>query len=231
MGWKIERCGKNVMGTSDMVRVYADKEIVISYDPRRCIHAAECTHGLPAVFDNACRPWIMPSRARADEIAVVISKCPSGALHFTRLDGGSTEISPDDNTIVPTPMGPLCVRGRIQLRSAKGSLIVEDTRLTLCRCGHSHSKPFCDNSHRDSGFDDPGAVAEGGEPPTTKDGLSLTASLNGPLLAEGAFTLRDAAGRGQYQAANGELCRCGGSGNKPFCDGTHERIGFRSEES
>ena len=159
------------MGMSDMVRVYADKEIVISYDPRRCIHAAECTRGLPAVFDKARRPWIMPNGASADEIAAVITKCPSGALHFTRLDGGAAEISPEDNTIVPAPMGPLCVWGRIQLRSADGSLIVKDTRLTLCRCGQSHNKPFCDNSHRAAGFDDPGAVPDGGAPPTTKDGL------------------------------------------------------------
>jgi CDGSH-type Zn-finger protein/uncharacterized Fe-S cluster protein YjdI len=219
------------MGMSDKVREYADKEIVISYDARRCIHAAECTRGLPAVFDNARRPWIMPSGANADEIAEVITKCPSGALHFTRLDGGEAETSPEDNTIVPNPGGPLCVRGRIQLRSADGSLIVKDTRLTLCRCGKSHNKPFCDNSHRAAGFDDPGSVAESGGPTATKDGLSLTASLNGPLLAEGAFILRGAGGQGQYQATNGELCRCGGSGNKPFCDGTHQRIGFRSEES
>lgn len=219
------------MGMSDMVRVYFDKEIVISYDPLRCIHAAECTHGLPAVFDDARRPWIMPSGAGTDEIAVVIAKCPSGALHFTRLDGGAAQISPEDNTIVPTPMGPLRVSGRIQLRAADGSLIVKDTRLMLCRCGQSHNKPFCDNSHRDSGFDDPGIVTEGGGPLATKDGLSLTASLNGPLLAEGAFILRGVDGHCQYQATDCELCRCGGSENKPFCDGTHQRIGFRSEES
>ena len=219
------------MGMSDMVRVYADKEIVVGYDSRRCIHTAECTRGLPAVFDNACRPWIMPSGASADEIAAVIAKCPSGALHFTQLNGAAAEASPENNTIEPTPRGPLCVRGRVLLRSANGSLIVRDTRLTLCRCGQSHNKPFCDNSHFAAGFDDPGVVADGGEPPATDDGLSITASLNGPLLAEGAFLLRGAGGHGQYQATDGELCRCGGSGNKPFCDGTHQRIGFRSEES
>jgi CDGSH-type Zn-finger protein len=117
------------------------------------------------------------------------------------------------------------------LRSANGRLIVKDTRLTLCRCGQSHNKPFCDNGHRGAGFDDPGAVANGGGPPATVNGLLLTASLNGPFVADGAFILRGADGQGQYQATNCELCRCGGSGNKPFCDGTHERIGFRSEES
>jgi CDGSH-type Zn-finger protein len=35
---------------------------------------------------------------------------------------------------------------------------IEDTRLALCRCGQSHNKPFCDNTHRDVGFEDPGDV-------------------------------------------------------------------------
>ena len=131
------------MGMSDVVRAYADKEIVISYDPRRCIHAAECTRGLPAVFDNARRPWIMPSGARADEIAAVIAKCPSGALHFTRHNGGDVETPTEHTSITVRPGGPLYVRGLVQLQSANGSVILNDTHLALCRCGQSHNKPFC----------------------------------------------------------------------------------------
>lgn len=148
---------------NDTVRHYADETIDISYDARRCIHAAECVRGLPAVFDTARRPWILPTGASADTIAAVIARCPSGALHFTRRDGGASETPPEPTTIVPTPSGPLYVRGRIQLRSADGSVIVEDTRLALCRCGQSRNKPFCDNSQRDAGFDDPGIIAVLGE--------------------------------------------------------------------
>jgi CDGSH-type Zn-finger protein len=57
-------------------------------------------------------------------------------------------------TIVPKKGGPLYVRGRVQLLAGDGSVIVEETRMTLCRCGRSGHKPFCDNSHRGSGFDD-----------------------------------------------------------------------------
>jgi uncharacterized Fe-S cluster protein YjdI/CDGSH-type Zn-finger protein len=142
----------------DKLRYYSDDKITISYDARRCIHVGECLRGLPAVFDTARRPWILPTGTDADAIASVIEKCPSGALHYTRLDGGASESSPEPNTIVPMPRGPLVVCGRVQLRAPDGSLIVEDTRLTLCRCGQSHNKPFCDNSHLDAGFDDPGAV-------------------------------------------------------------------------
>ena len=49
---------------------------------------------------------------------------------------------------------------------------------------------------------------------------------NGPLLVEGGCSLmsnegKELAGQGSYA-----LCRCGGSGKKPFCDGTHTKIGF-----
>src|SRR5262245_29692658 len=119
------------MDSKDQVRHYANDAIDISYDATRCIHAAECIRGLPAVFDTARRPWILPGGADPDAIAAVIAKCPSGALHFTRRDGGAAETGPEHTTIVPMPRGPLHVRGRVRLVSADGGVIVEDTRLTL----------------------------------------------------------------------------------------------------
>lgn len=148
------------METSDTIRHYVDDEIDISYDVHRCIHAAECIRGLPEVFDNSRRPWILPSAANADEIANVIAKCPSGALHFKRRDGGLSEIPEMPTTIEPTPGGPYYVRGLVQLRSADGGSVFEDVRMALCRCGQSRNKPFCDNSHFYSGFDGPGAVPQ-----------------------------------------------------------------------
>ncbi len=54
--------------------------------------------------------------------------------------------------------------------------------------------------------------------------------LNGPYLVRGPFTLVDAEG-GEFELPEGSavaLCRCGGSLNKPFCDGTHSRTGFEA---
>lgn len=144
---------------TDKIRHYSDDRIDISYDSSRCIHAAECVRGLPEVFDVGRRPWILPSGAGADAIAAVIGRCPSGALHYTRLDGGAPEASLEQQTIVPMPGGPLYVRGRVQLRTSDGSLIVQDTRVALCRCGKSGNQPFCDNSHSRAGFDAPGTAA------------------------------------------------------------------------
>ena len=129
---------------------------------RRCIAAAECISGLPAVFDNTRRPWIAPANASADEIAKVIVRCPSGALHFTRRDAGQAETPQEPTSIQPTSGGPYYVRGFVQLRSADGKSMIEDIRMALCRCGQSKNKPFCDNSHFSAGFDDPGAVPETG---------------------------------------------------------------------
>jgi CDGSH-type Zn-finger protein/uncharacterized Fe-S cluster protein YjdI len=218
---------------NETIRHYADDEIDISYDARRCIHAAECVRGLPVVFDTARRPWILPTAANSDAIAAVITRCPTGALHYTRRDGGTAEAPSEQPTIAPIADGPLYVRGCVQLRSADGNVIIEDMRLALCRCGQSHNKPFCDNSHRGSGFKDSGVVADGGvrAETETSDVLSITASANGPLLLEGPFVLQGAGGVGRYVGIDAELCRCGGSRNKPFCDGTHQKIGFRTEET
>jgi CDGSH-type Zn-finger protein len=52
---------------------------------------------------------------------------------------------------------------------------------------------------------------------------------DGPLQATGNLEICSGTGRTVSRTENARLCRCGGSGNKPFCDGTHARIGFRSE--
>ena len=55
----------------------------------------------------------------------------------------------------------------------------------------------------------------------------ICASENGPLLVTGGVRVLDAAGNVLYEGENAALCRCGGSSNKPFCDGTHRTNGFR----
>jgi uncharacterized Fe-S cluster protein YjdI/CDGSH-type Zn-finger protein len=54
----------------------------------------------------------------------------------------------------------------------------------------------------------------------------ITVKKNGPLLVEGGCSLRDSEGGVLAEEGPYALCRCGGSGKKPFCDGTHIKIGF-----
>ena len=111
-----------------------------------------CVRGLPKVFDPEARPWVVVDAADADAVAVAIESCPTGALHYRRLDGGRQEEPPTETTVEPRPNGPLFVRGPVRIVDPDGRLIREDTRVALCRCGASENKPFCDGSHRRIGF-------------------------------------------------------------------------------
>jgi CDGSH-type Zn-finger protein/uncharacterized Fe-S cluster protein YjdI len=133
-------------------RVYRNSAIAVLWEPKLCIHAGYCFRGLPEVFQPESRPWVKINEATADKIAEIVMTCPTGALHFERLDGGPQEPQTEQTTVNLRPNGPLYMRGKIRITGSGGQLIREDTRLALCRCGHSENKPFCDGSHRRVGF-------------------------------------------------------------------------------
>ena len=137
---------------SGVAREYSNDSIAVSWEPQYCIHTAICLKGLPEVFDAARRPWIEIDAADADDIAEVVMRCPTGALHFRRLDGGEHETAPEVTSVQPRTNGPLFLRGKIKIVDAQENVIREDTRIALCRCGQSSSKPFCDGTHRTVGF-------------------------------------------------------------------------------
>ena len=117
--------------------------------------------GLPQVFKPEARPWVAVDEGDADAIAATVETCPTGALHYRRLDGGPQEQAQEDTTVEPRPNGPLFVRGHVRIVDEDGQLIREDTRAALCRCGGSENKPFCDGSHRRIGFRTASDVADG----------------------------------------------------------------------
>jgi CDGSH-type Zn-finger protein/uncharacterized Fe-S cluster protein YjdI len=209
------------------VKRYTSDRIAVTFDGTRCIHAAECVRGLPAVFDTQKRPWIDPAQADADAIAAVVLRCPSGALHFERKDGGPAEAAPATNQVQVRADGPLYVRGDVRLVTADGELVLKETRMALCRCGQSQNKPFCDNSHRAAAFSDSGMVTtEDTAVVETAGEIVITLRGNGPLKLQGPFALVSGDGSSRTQASTAALCRCGASANKPFCDASHKRVGF-----
>jgi uncharacterized Fe-S cluster protein YjdI/CDGSH-type Zn-finger protein len=133
-------------------RVYEDERIRVLWEPSLCIHVGNCVRGLPEVFDPESRPWIRVGAAEADRIAETVATCPTGALHFERLDGGPQEEPAGGTVVEARPNGPLFLRGRIRIEDAEGNVVREDTRVALCRCGGSANKPFCDGTHRTNGF-------------------------------------------------------------------------------
>jgi uncharacterized Fe-S cluster protein YjdI/CDGSH-type Zn-finger protein len=133
-------------------RDYRNDRIEVTWEPAFCIHVAECLRGLPRVFDSWRRPWIDVDNGSPDEIAEVVQRCPTGALHFRRLDGGPQEAGPEETTVELRHDGPSFVRGKIRIEDPSGHVVREDTRVALCRCGGSEHKPFCDGTHRKIGF-------------------------------------------------------------------------------
>ena len=213
------------MTTRTKLHRYEGRGGIVTYDAKRCIHAAECVHGLPAVFDPNAKPWINPDGADAAALAAAVARCPSGALTIERPAGhiGST---PANNTATPTANGPMYLHGDIAVVSADGVLQTE-TRMALCRCGASGNKPYCDGSHTAAAFRDSGRLPadsiQGSTP--ARGRLTVTPLPNGPVKCEGPLTVMDSDGRATT-TDKAFLCRCGASGNKPFCDGTHKQIGF-----
>ena len=138
-----------------MRRTYRGSAIEVSFDLDTCVHIGECLRRLPETFALDGRPWISPDGASADEVAAVVERCPSGALQYRRLDGGPDEHAPHPPVVVPMRNGPLLVRGRVEVHHDDGTLEILP-RATLCRCGGSANKPFCDNTHLRNGFRAPG---------------------------------------------------------------------------
>ena len=215
---------------SDKLHEFEDAAIEVTWSKARCVHVAECVRGLPQVFQPGRRPWVMPDRAAADRVAEVVRRCPTGALHYERRDGGAPEAVPESNTVVPTPYGPLYLRGDIQVRGVDGATLLRDTRVALCRCGATKHAPVCDGSHWEAGFDDEGRIGTCDAAPVEETpGVPLRVTLEegGPLWLAGPFSLGGMGRRAAPPLRIGEawLCRCGRSGNKPFCDNSHEGIG------
>jgi CDGSH-type Zn-finger protein/uncharacterized Fe-S cluster protein YjdI len=214
------------------VHEYAGEAIDVTWDGIRCIHARECVKGLPNVFDVEQRPWIRPDQASADEVAEVVLRCPTGALHFERHDGGPAESVPETNQVSVSPGGPLYVRGDVTVETPDGEELLSETRVALCRCGASGNKPLCDGAHSDAGFDAEGTVTAGETPDgwTPTGPVTVVPTPDGPLQLRGNVEIRGQTDGSERSVDGAWLCRCGASANRPFCDGSHGDVGFSSEE-
>ncbi len=140
---------------SDRQDRYAGKQITIFDNRSICAHAGYCTDGLESVFRMKKEPWIDPDSASVDEIIAVIEKCPSGALSYSIDDvAQNNQGGGDSAAIFIAPNGPYVISGNVGLNDSEFAQGASKTRLTLCRCGNSKNKPFCDGSHWESHFSD-----------------------------------------------------------------------------
>jgi CDGSH-type Zn-finger protein len=132
---------------------YTGDDITIHDNRGVCAHAGYCTDGLPSVFRLKQEPWIDPKGASQKEVAAVIQKCPSGALSYSvgRTEYRNREGRP---AIVIAPNGPYIVSGAPELLDTPRGEGASPEHFTLCRCGGSKNKPFCDGTHWHKKFTD-----------------------------------------------------------------------------
>ena len=201
-------------------------KLVLRFEAKRCIHSRHCVLGAPRVFlANVQGAWLFPDEMHVEGLVHIAQTCPSGAITYSRLDGGPEEPAPDVNELRLRENGPYAVHADVEL-AGHGSLL----RATLCRCGASNNKPFCDGSHNAAKFTATGEPASRESKPLAARGgrLEIRPEPDGPLVVTGNLELCAGTGRTIDRTTATRLCRCGGSAQKPFCDGTHARIGFRS---
>jgi len=89
-----------------------------------------------------------------EEIIDTIRKCPSGALSYA-IDGQEARAGERPPKMVVTDNGPYAVSGAIELMGVEFGDGASKEHYTLCRCGASKNKPFCDGSHWSAEFKDP----------------------------------------------------------------------------
>jgi len=136
--------------------IYLENFFLLENAEVGCSHAAECVNNLPSVFKLSSRPWINPDAAEVEEIVDTIRKCPSGALSYS-IDSIEYGDQNDRNPMVTVSKdGPYVITGRVELmgdniRFGDGA---SKEHYTLCRCGASNIKPFCDGMHKVINFKD-----------------------------------------------------------------------------
>ncbi|MDB5971270.1 MAG: CDGSH-type iron sulfur-containing protein [Hydrocarboniphaga sp.] len=205
-------------------------KLTLLYEGKRCIHARFCVTGAPKVFlANVQGPWIHPDAMDVERLADIAHACPSGAIRYQRKDGRPNEEAPPVNLIAIREGGPYAVRGPLMIEGEFSGF-----RATLCRCGASKNKPYCDSSHHDIGFHASGEPQTGVADTSAamlelRDGdLAIEPEIDGPLQFRGNLEITSGTGRVVSRVTQARLCRCGASNTKPFCDNSHARIGFRS---
>lgn len=146
---------KSARQAADKRKDYFGKMITVHDNRRLCSHSAECLRNLESVFSLEERPWINPDRATVESVIDTVRRCPSGALSYSINgieDRDQTERKP---VVIVDRNGPYRIEGGIELMGIENCGIgASKEHYTLCRCGASNNKPFCDGAHLSIKFKD-----------------------------------------------------------------------------
>jgi len=157
-------------------RKYSNNEITVYWKPDACVHASYCYRELIEVFDPGRRPWVDLNRAPNDLIIATVDMCPTEALtwkwndeeknrsvgaehtnhvRFRRpelMEEEATEKAEQPASVKIMKDGPIVIKGNFTLITGENRKEFLEGILSICRCGTSDHKPFCDGRHRKTGF-------------------------------------------------------------------------------
>jgi len=157
-------------------RRYRNDEITVYWKPSACVHASYCYRELIEVFDPSRRPWVDMNGSTTAKIIEVVNLCPTEALawkwnddekngsvgndqlnhiKFRRPELMNTNDSvPEENPVSIKVMvdGPIILKGNFTLAYNGNKKEVQESIISICRCGASVHQPFCDGKHMKIGF-------------------------------------------------------------------------------
>jgi len=129
-----------------ITKKYTNGEITVIWKPHLCVHAAICFTELPSVFIPYERPWIKMDGATTEEIIDIVAQCPTQAIsYYWNHKGQKTEEEKTEVVIIKN--GPFLIKGSFKVLDIDGNEIVSENPASLCRCGQTKDRPFCDGSH------------------------------------------------------------------------------------
>jgi CDGSH-type Zn-finger protein len=196
-------------------------------DPESDATSAKTGEAFVAYMDDSAEQ-AGPSAAGKEENLTTSAKALDRWFKDRQKSQGAPRLLEVPNEVLVTNAGPLQLTGNITLVHEDGSVQYAN-HLSLCRCGHSGSKPTCDGQHLEKEFLNPGKISEASEIAASQRPSKITISCikDGPITFRGRLRLHNQFNQ-ECVKMRGSLCRCGQSANKPFCDGSHSRTGFRT---
>ncbi|HZD79713.1 MAG TPA: CDGSH iron-sulfur domain-containing protein [Actinomycetota bacterium] len=137
--------------TAERRSLFEGEDLELTDDLSLCSKAGFCTNLSSNVWDLVEESDDPDAR---EQLVGMVQRCPSGRLVLREAPSGA-ELEPElEPSIGVQPSGPFWVRGMIPVESEDGLGWEVRNRMTLCRCGSSRNKPFCDGSHKVVGFRD-----------------------------------------------------------------------------
>jgi len=157
-------------------RKYSNNEITVYWKPSACIHASYCYRELIEVFDPSSRPWVDMNGAPTARIIETVNMCPTEALtwkwndkernnavgidqtnhiKFRRpelIEESAQESKENPVSVKIMADGPIVIKGNFTLLFSGNEKKINESLISICRCGASDHMPFCDGKHRHIGF-------------------------------------------------------------------------------